>query len=318
MRCPSATPAGNRTLSVRVLVTPPVPRHSGHFSSTTVPTPWHSRHGSEKLNEPWLRVTSPEPWHCGQVRGWVPGLAPLPWQVSQTPGARSVSGSVTPATASPKSSATSASTSRPRAGPRGCAGAPPAAREDRAEQVGEAGAAEPAVAPVPAVPPPPPKPPNRSERSNGRSRPAGPPPAGRCAGTRPQPKSERISSYSLRRPASESTSYASETALNRSSASLLPGLWSGCRLPGQLAVRLLDLVGGGGLRPRRARRRSPSPASPWNSLSTSCLWPGRSAHRARRVVGPSLRGRRPRPAPAAAAARRAGSRGASRRCRSAR
>ena len=36
----------------RVLVTPPVPRHSGHFSSTTVPTPWHSRQGSEKLNAP--------------------------------------------------------------------------------------------------------------------------------------------------------------------------------------------------------------------------------------------------------------------------
>ena len=37
IRCPSATPAGMRTLIVRVLVTPPVPWHSGHFSSTTVP-----------------------------------------------------------------------------------------------------------------------------------------------------------------------------------------------------------------------------------------------------------------------------------------
>src|SRR2546430_10624580 len=56
----SATPAGIRTLSVRVLVTPPVPRHSGHFTSTIVPTPWHSRHGSEKLNEPWLLVVRSE------------------------------------------------------------------------------------------------------------------------------------------------------------------------------------------------------------------------------------------------------------------
>ena len=102
MRCPSATPGGNRTVSVRVLVTPPVPRHSGHFSSTTVPTPWHSRHGSEKLNEPWLRVTSPAALALRAGRGSVPGLAPLPWQVSHTPGARSVSGSVAPRTASPK------------------------------------------------------------------------------------------------------------------------------------------------------------------------------------------------------------------------
>jgi hypothetical protein len=52
IRWPSATPAGKRTLIVRVLVTPPLPRHSGHFSSTIVPTPWHSRQGSEKLNDP--------------------------------------------------------------------------------------------------------------------------------------------------------------------------------------------------------------------------------------------------------------------------
>jgi hypothetical protein len=46
---------------VRFLVTPPVPRHSAHFSSTMLPEPWHSRHGSEKLNEPWFREISPEP-----------------------------------------------------------------------------------------------------------------------------------------------------------------------------------------------------------------------------------------------------------------
>ena len=30
----------------------------------------------------------PDPWQTGQVRGWVPGFAPSPLQVSQTPGAR--------------------------------------------------------------------------------------------------------------------------------------------------------------------------------------------------------------------------------------
>src|SRR5256714_2851897 len=90
-----------------------------------VPTPWHSRHGSEKLNEPWLLVVSPTPWQTGQVRGTDPGFAPLPWQVSQTPGARRVSGSVAPLTASRKSRSTSASTSRPRAGPRRAVVVPP-------------------------------------------------------------------------------------------------------------------------------------------------------------------------------------------------
>jgi hypothetical protein len=46
--------------------------------STIVPAPWHSRHGSEKLNDPWLREINPLPAHCGQVRGTVPGFAPLP------------------------------------------------------------------------------------------------------------------------------------------------------------------------------------------------------------------------------------------------
>src|SRR3954470_11315605 len=92
-----------------------------------LPEPEHSRHGSEKLKEPWLREISPEPWHCGQVRGVVPGLAPLPWQTSHAPGERSVSGSAGPRPACPKSSVTSVSTSRPRCGPRrvGPVGPPP-------------------------------------------------------------------------------------------------------------------------------------------------------------------------------------------------
>src|SRR5215472_5829114 len=79
-----------------------------------VPTPWHSRQGSVKLNEPWLLLTTPMPRHLGQVRGDVPGAAPLPLQVSQVPGVRRVIGSVAPCTASTKLSTTSVSTSRPR------------------------------------------------------------------------------------------------------------------------------------------------------------------------------------------------------------
>src|SRR6185437_8936436 len=99
---------------VRVLVTPPVPRHSGHLTSTIVPTPWQSRQGSEKLNEPWLELTRPTPRQVGQVRGSEPGAAPLPWQVSQVPGVCRVSDRVTPCTASTKSRLISVSTSRPR------------------------------------------------------------------------------------------------------------------------------------------------------------------------------------------------------------
>src|SRR6266571_3656215 len=215
---PSATPAGIRTLSVRALVTPPVPRHSGHFTSTIVPTPWHSRQGSEKLNEPWLIVVNPTPWQTGQVRGTDPGLAPLPWQVSQTPGARRVSGSVAPLTASRKSSSTSASTSRPRLGPRRVAVRPPPEKIElnRSEKPAPPNRRSPA--PGPAF-----ESPNRSDRSN-----AVPPPPRGPRRNAPDPKSWRISSYSLRCLSSDSTSYASDTALNRSSACALPGLWSGC------------------------------------------------------------------------------------------
>src|SRR5690606_11458716 len=192
IRCPSCTPGGIRTFSRRVLVTPPVPWHSGHFSCTIVPTPWHSRHGSEKLNDPWLRVTSPVPPQTGHVRGLVPGLAPLPRQVSHTPGARRVSGRVAPCTASAKSMVTSASTSRPRAAP--VRWVPPREKIElnRSEKLVPLNRRSPA-------------PPTRSEMSNGAS----------CAPRRyaPEPNSARISSYSLRFFSSESTWYASETSL---------------------------------------------------------------------------------------------------------
>ena len=296
-----------RTLSVRVLVTPPVPRHSGHFSSTIVPTPWHSRHGSEKLNEPWLRVTSPTPRHCGQVRGSVPGLAPVPWQVSQTPGARSVSGSVAPAHRVARSRASPRPRRRGRAPARARPAPAAAAGEDRAEQVGEAGAAE---APVAGAVPAPARRRTGRTRSNGRRRRR----PGRCAGTRPS----RTASASRRTPcacrSSESTSYASETALNRSSASVLPGLWSGCS--SRASLRYAFLISS-------AEADLGTPEDGVEVLLQPVLGthPVHLLRRGRRRCGIArllTPDRRPRPAPAAAAARRAGSRGASPRRRSAR
>src|SRR4051812_9842129 len=162
MRWPSPPPGGLRTVIVRVLVTPPVPRQSGHFSSTMVPTPWHSRQGSEKLNAPWLLVTRPEPWQAGQGLGWLPLAAPLPPQVSHTPGVRSVRGSVVPCTASANGSVTSASTSRPRDGRR-----PGPLPENSELNRSEKPAPPKPRPPAPAVPGAPLAPANRSLRSNG-------------------------------------------------------------------------------------------------------------------------------------------------------
>ena len=46
-----------------------------------VPWPWQRGHGCDSANGPWLRATTPRPWHSGHTLGVVPGLAPLPWQV---------------------------------------------------------------------------------------------------------------------------------------------------------------------------------------------------------------------------------------------
>src|SRR3982751_5681267 len=209
-----------RTVSVRGRVTAPVPRQSGHFSSTTVPTPWHSRHGSENWNAPWFVVTSPMPLHFGQGRGSVPGLAPEPWQVSHRPGARSVSGRVAPRTASSKPSDSSASTSRPRTGPlRTRLAPPPPVNSEPNRSVNPPPNRRSPVLVVGAPPP------NRSPRSNGTLL---PPPPRALRRRAPLPNSERMSSYSLRLPGSDSTAYASETSLNFVSAFLSFGFRSGC------------------------------------------------------------------------------------------
>jgi hypothetical protein len=141
-----------------------------------------------------LLVVNPAPWQTGQVRGTEPGLAPLPWQVSQTPGARRVNGSVAPLTASRKSSSTSASTSRPRLGPRlGMVRPPEKIELNRSEKPAPANRRSPAALAAAASP-------KMSDMSKGV------PPVRAPRRNAPEPKSCRISSYSLRLASSESTS----------------------------------------------------------------------------------------------------------------
>src|SRR4051812_11484682 len=150
MRCPSLTPAGMRTVMVRVWLVTPLPAHVGQGSSTTEPVPRQLRHGSEKAKAPWLRLVTPAPWQTGQVCGLVPGLAPLPWQVGQVPGLCMRSGAGTPRTASSEESGAPGSTACPRAGPEAAWLAGPArprcatgATEEPAERVAEAAGAGP-------------------------------------------------------------------------------------------------------------------------------------------------------------------------------
>src|SRR6478672_11146890 len=219
MRCPSSTPGGMRTLMVRVRVVTPVPLHTSQACSMIEPLPRHSVQGSENPNAPWLRLTTPAPLQFGHTLGLVPGRAPLPWQLVHGAGLVSRSGIATPFVASRKSSSVSVSRSLPRRGllGRGCAPRPnrppnrspmlvppvwPAA-SNRSPRLNSA------LSP-PKPPKPPPPPPSLNRRPN-------PPPA----------NSRRVSSYSLRLASSVSTSLASDAALYRSSAAVLPGLRSG-------------------------------------------------------------------------------------------
>src|SRR5437764_2617592 len=214
MRWSSLTPGGIRTVSVRVRVLTPSPPHSGQGSSMICPRPRQSRHGSENANAPWLRLTRPEPEQVGQIRGAVPGRAPLPPHVAQVAGLDSRSGRVAPLTASVKSIRTSVSTSAPRCGR--FAVAPADAR------------------PRPKIPPrmspSPPKPPCCPAAAPPKMSPMSklpvPPPPGKLKPP-PLPNSRPASSYPLRFAGSDSTPYASETALNFCSASVLPWLASG-------------------------------------------------------------------------------------------
>src|SRR5882757_9469763 len=205
---------------VRVRVVAPLPPHSSHGSSMIEPVPRHSVHGSEKPNAPWLRLITPEPLQFGHTFGLVPGRAPLPWQLVHGAGLVSRSGIATPLVASMKSSSVSVSRSLPRRGRLGLVCAPrpnnPPKRSPMLLPPLRPAASNRSLRLNSAPSPPTPKPPAKSP----------PPPLNR----RPNPppaKSRRVSSYSLRLAGSVSTSFASETALYRSSAVALSGLRSG-------------------------------------------------------------------------------------------
>src|SRR6266566_762026 len=206
IRWPSLTPAGMRAWIVRVLIARPLPAQAGHGSSTTSPRPRHSLHGSEMPKPPRFLLAWPVPSQDGQTLGTVPDFAPVPWQVGQGLSPVSRSGTVTPSTASPNDSVASVSTSAPRRGRCWVPPRPPNMPPSRS----------PSRPPVPCEP-------NRSPRSKPPKPPPGPPGVRK----RSAPNSVRASSYSLRRFSSDSTLYASEISLKRSSDLLSPLLASG-------------------------------------------------------------------------------------------
>src|SRR5690606_17347443 len=183
------------------------PRQTVQGWSMITPAPRHCGHASENEKKPWSRATVPVPPQVGQGLGRLGGSAPDPPQCEQVVSPRTCRVVVTPRNASSNEMVRSARASAPRTGP-----------------------ADRRVLPA-KMSPSPPSPPKRSLRSSTRTcwppnlpNPPGPPadpPAN------PEETRRRTWSYSFRCFGSESTEYASETALNRSSASGSPGLASG-------------------------------------------------------------------------------------------
>ena len=199
MRLPSRTPAGTLTRRRRMVRWAPEPPQVGHGSSIMVPAPPQFEQGCDMEKIPWLSVSTPRPLHTGHTLGEVPGLAPVPRQVAHGWDVGTARGTCAPSTAWSKLSDTSVSRSRPRA-----TRAPPRA--------------------LPPRPAPPAPPPNRFERMSPNPEPneLGSNPPGMLKPNGPAPRS-----YCLRFSGSESTSWACETSLKRSSARLSPGLRSG-------------------------------------------------------------------------------------------
>ena len=114
---PVDTPAGIRTCSVRVVRTRPSPEHSPHGRGMTVPYPrqvgqaWAVRMSPRKLR--WIWLTSPAPSHVVQVTGSEPGSPPAPLHLGHTTAVSTLSGFVTPKTASCSWSETLTSASWP-------------------------------------------------------------------------------------------------------------------------------------------------------------------------------------------------------------
>src|SRR6476619_4121657 len=172
------------------------------------PLPRHSVQGSENPNATWLRLTTPEPLQVGQTFGLVPGRAPLPWQFVHGAGLVSRNGIATPLVASMNDSSVSVSRSLPRRGlvGRGCCAPRPKSPPNRSPMFA------PPVCPAAS---------NKSFRLNSAPSPPNPPKLPPLKRPRPNPPSannRRVSSYSLRLAASDSTLCASDTALNLSAA----------------------------------------------------------------------------------------------------
>src|SRR5438874_3916514 len=82
-REPLSTPGGTLMLSWCVRRCTPEPSQLGHGFAMIVPCPLQWPHVLAIEKKPCWKRTCPEPRHCGQVRGEVPGLAPRPRHVSQ-------------------------------------------------------------------------------------------------------------------------------------------------------------------------------------------------------------------------------------------
>jgi len=81
---PSSMPAGILISSVLCFFSLPWPLQLVQGSGMILPLPWQCGQVCWTLKKPWRTCTTPWPLHDGQVLTLVPGLAPLPWQVSQS------------------------------------------------------------------------------------------------------------------------------------------------------------------------------------------------------------------------------------------
>ena len=86
--CPLSIPAGIVTWIFLFLAIYPVPRQSGHLSLTTLPVPLQSGQVWTFCTVPkkdcCVNTTFPLPPHLVHVSGFVPGLAPVPWQTAHS------------------------------------------------------------------------------------------------------------------------------------------------------------------------------------------------------------------------------------------
>ena len=80
---PSLMPAGIFTSSVFCFLILPAPLQAVQGSGMILPLPWQCGQACWMLKKPWRMCTLPAPLQVVQVLALVPGLAPLPLQVSQ-------------------------------------------------------------------------------------------------------------------------------------------------------------------------------------------------------------------------------------------